>query len=140
MHALCDGSTSYCPTLTFHTLLYYDEATLQRKTTSINPMYSRKLIHPTSRVYDRGGWKCGYITCTILHCLHIWYDWNVNNVPMTLDEILRWLEVLYYTMHCWWRLKNDHTNLPILDCGDLYMKFFQAFLFSVLKFKDKQRD
>ena len=29
----------------------------------------------------RGGWKCGYITCTILRRSRVWYDWNVNNVP-----------------------------------------------------------
>ena len=31
-----------------------DEATLQRKTTSTKPMYSRKLVHP--RVYDNTPW------------------------------------------------------------------------------------
>ena len=76
----------------------------------------------------RGGWKCGYITCAILRRSRIWYDWSVNNVPCfachhMLDEILRWLEVFY---HCWWRLKSDHINLAILDCGDLYIKFFSS--------------
>ena len=58
---------------------------------------------PTSSVMSlRGGWKCGYITCAILRRSRVWYDWNVNNVPCLacrhmFDEILRWLEVFYYT-------------------------------------------
>ena len=79
---------------------------------------------------DRGGWKCGYITCTILRRSRVWYDWNVNNVPMSCLSPYAWWDtemagrvVLH---HCWWRSKSDHTNLPILDCGDLYMKFFSS--------------
>ena len=73
-------------------------------------------------VFVRGGWKCGYITCTILRCSRVWYDWNVNNAPClachhTLDETLRWLEVLYYTYQYlivfqYWELKNFMYKSP----------------------------
>ena len=35
----------------------------------------------------------------------------------TLDELLRWLEVVYYTTAG----GDSEAIIPILDCGDLYM-------------------
>ena len=51
----------------------------------------------------RGGWKCGYITCAILHRLRILYERNVNDVPSLAyhrmhGEILRWLEIYTPTL------------------------------------------
>ena len=81
----------------------------------------------------RGGWKYGYITCTILRCSRIWYDWNVNNVPRlachhTLEEILRWLKVFYYTTAGGDRKAIIPTYYNSTRFGDIY----NAWSFSVL--------
>ena len=81
----------------------------------------------------RGGGKLGYITCTILRCSRVWYDWNVNNVPMSCLSPYAWWDtemagsvVLY---HCWWRSKNDHTNLYQYSIAETYTWSFSE-LFS----------
>ena len=85
------------------------------------------MVPGSTCISTQGGWKCGYITCTILRCLGIWYDRNVNNIPSLAChctcEIAR-LSLLVEVERQSYQYLNVEIYTPTL---------FQIFQWSVLK-------